>query len=77
MNSPNYCIRCGKVRIVTKTWKEGTITYSTSVCPDSSCQSLIDDGLKKKQEHLTMLREQAEKRRKDKQFSSKKRTATA
>lgn len=68
----NQCIRCGKIRIVTKTWKEGTITYSLSVCPDSECQASIDEGLRKKQEHLTMLKEHALKRKQERQQMGRK-----
>ncbi|MBI4999717.1 hypothetical protein HZB97_03035 [Candidatus Gottesmanbacteria bacterium] len=42
----NVCIRCGKPRIVTKTWKEstkgGVITHTTTTCPDPDCQKIID-----------------------------------
>ena len=42
------CIRCGKVRIFSRRWKEkvdgkGTmITHEESVCPDPECQKIVD-----------------------------------
>jgi len=45
----NVCIRCGKTRIVTKTWKEyvgtSTVTYTTTACPDQACQKIVDKKL--------------------------------
>lgn len=45
----NLCIRCGKVRIFDKTWKEyiGTslIIRTRSVCADVSCQKIVDGEL--------------------------------
>ncbi|MCR4324967.1 MAG: hypothetical protein NUV69_04755 [Candidatus Curtissbacteria bacterium] len=43
------CIRCGKIRIFQKKWKDrgengkGTLmTYEQSVCPDQECQKIVD-----------------------------------
>lgn len=42
----NPCIRCGKPRIVVRTWKEcieGSILIHTSTaCPDAACQKIVD-----------------------------------
>ncbi|OGK42606.1 hypothetical protein A2954_06280 [Candidatus Roizmanbacteria bacterium RIFCSPLOWO2_01_FULL_37_12] len=42
----NICIRCGKPRIVVKSWEEklgfSTITATNTACPDSECQKIVD-----------------------------------
>ena len=67
----NICSRCGKPRIVAKTWKErikGSVDIHTStVCPDAACQKIVDGKLaaqKQKREALEkekMQRAQAKK----------------
>ena len=45
----SICIRCGKVRIFSKKWKDkengkgSLITYEETVCPDAQCQKLVDE----------------------------------
>ena len=40
------CIRCGKIRIFKRKWKEKvkgpTITHIEMVCPDPECQKIVD-----------------------------------
>jgi len=47
--SLNVCIRCGKPRIVVKTWKEHvkgfTTIYTSTACPDPDCQKIVDRKL--------------------------------
>lgn len=47
----NLCTRCGKERIVSRTWKERAgssfITITESVCPDKACQSKVNAENKK------------------------------
>lgn len=55
----NPCIRCGKERIITKTWKEkigtSTIINTESVCPDLECQKKVDlDNKKYRERHAAM-----------------------
>lgn len=42
----NVCFRCGKQRIVVKTWKEhtrgGIVVHTTTTCPNPECQKVID-----------------------------------
>lgn len=42
----NPCIRCGKERIVVKSWNEqiglAFTTFTTARCPDDACQKLVD-----------------------------------
>lgn len=44
--SGNPCIRCGKERVIKKTWKElvgnSLITYTTTTCPDAKCQEIVE-----------------------------------
>lgn len=65
----NPCTRCGKERIVAKTWKEKIETYSgisvvvhtETICPDKACQALVDKELevqRKKREKIKTDREQ-------------------
>lgn len=52
-HNSNPCIRCGKERITSKTWKETVknfigstiVTYTETVCPDSDCQKIVEKGL--------------------------------
>ncbi|MBX4205695.1 hypothetical protein KW795_00690 [Candidatus Microgenomates bacterium] len=64
------CTRCGKLRIVTKTWQEqvGTslVTYTTTTCPDPDCQKAVQGGLdklKKQREALEKDKQQREQER--------------
>ena len=45
----NVCTRCGKQRIVVKTWKErikdSTIIHTSNACPDAACQKIVDGKL--------------------------------
>lgn len=45
----NPCIRCGKPRIDGKTWEGkigvSSITYTMTVCPDSECQKIVEQGI--------------------------------
>ena len=66
MNS-TPCIRCGKPRIVAKSWKEqvGTsfLTYTMTVCPDPECQKVVDDQLQSKKDKLEKIQRESVKRR--------------
>ncbi|OIO15415.1 hypothetical protein COY59_04360 [Candidatus Gottesmanbacteria bacterium CG_4_10_14_0_8_um_filter_37_24] len=59
----NICVRCGKPRIVVKTWKENGITYSETACEDKECQSILTQELKKKMDRLKLIKENSMKRR--------------
>ncbi len=69
----NPCTRCGKERIVSKTWTEEienfmgktTIKHMETVCPDPECQKVVDEKIdiqKKKKEALQQEREERMKR---------------
>lgn len=67
MQQDNLCIRCGKVRIVGKTWSEkiggSMVTYTTTVCPDAECQKLVDEQLNKKKDRIEAIQKESAKRR--------------
>jgi len=69
MTENTRCIRCGKVRITTKTWKEhvGTslVTYVETVCPDPECQKIVMEQLKKKKDKIDALQKESLKRKKE------------
>lgn len=77
----NVCIRCGKVRIFSKTWQEksgtATLTYSNYVCPDPKCQIIVEKQLAKRvkdkeaNEKAREERAQANKRNRSIDFSRK------
>ncbi len=50
--SGNYCWRCGKERIVVRSWEEkvGTsvVTTTETACPDIECQKLVEKANKKR-----------------------------
>ncbi|MBI4991140.1 hypothetical protein HZB96_03540 [Candidatus Gottesmanbacteria bacterium] len=64
-NSP--CIRCGKERIVAKSWTEyigaSLVTYTTTVCPDPECQKIVDDQLKKRKDKLETIQRESLRRK--------------
>jgi len=62
------CIRCGKLRIVAKTWSEkindSLVTYTQTVCPDSECQSKVENELEKKSNKIKDIQQKSLERRK-------------
>lgn len=66
MNSATACIRCGKTRILFKTWIEenegrgAKITATLYVCPDKECQKIVDE----KFEEMKRKRLESEERKK-------------
>ncbi len=61
----NICYRCGKERVVIKTWKEkvwdSVIENTESVCPDKKCQAANDKDMRK----LKHKRLELEKRKRE------------
>ncbi len=43
------CTRCGKQRVVIKSWSEvigtATITHTEAECPDPDCQKAVNSGI--------------------------------
>ena len=64
----NPCIRCGKERIIKKSWRENInnslITFTQTACPDPSCQKIVEEDLQKKKDKIASIHEESEKRRK-------------
>ena len=62
----NPCMRCGKERIVVKTWKEkfgdSVIINTESVCPDKECQKKVDIDNKKYSERQAAMKLKSEQR---------------
>lgn len=59
-NYSNPCSRCGKERIVAKTYKEDTgysiVVTKVMVCPDQDCQSKVDADNQKHQDKYAKLK---------------------
>lgn len=80
MTSNNPCIRCGKERIVSKTWKEevtnffgsSVITHTETVCPDEECQKVVDAKFKQEKEKKEALMLEKQKRYEQSQKNAKK-----
>lgn len=74
--SNTVCIRCGRERIVSKSWTEyvGTslVTFVANVCPDEECQKIVDAQLKKKKENLEKIQNKSIKRREANRITRKK-----
>ena len=68
MSDTTPCIRCGKSRIVAKSWTEkignSVITYTQTVCPDEECQKIVDSDLQKKKDKITAIQNKSLERRK-------------
>lgn len=68
MNKPfsNPCVRCGKERIVLKTWKEkiwdSIIINTETICPDPECQKLVNKDNKKQRDKRTAMKLRSEQR---------------
>jgi len=62
------CIRCGKTRIVGKTWKEkingSMVVFTQTVCPDNECQKIVEEQLQLKKAKLADIHQKSLDRRK-------------
>ena len=67
MSEGSPCIRCGKLRIVAKTWQEevngAKVTVTQTVCPDAECQKIVESELKKKMEKIANIQKESQERR--------------
>jgi hypothetical protein len=65
--STTPCIRCGKIRIVKRTWTEkvggSAVEYTMTVCPDPECQKAVEEQLQKKQDKLASIQEESKRRK--------------
>lgn len=75
MADSNPCVRCGKERIMSKSWKKyiGTslVTYSSFICPDEKCQEIVDAEFKKKKDHIEAVQANSLKRKKENKRNKK------
>ena len=66
MEITNNCVRCGKQRVLVKTWDEltvsTTITRSIWYCPDPECQKIVDKGIQDKKDKAEALRRDIEEK---------------
>lgn len=62
----NPCVRCGKERIVIKTYKEfvgnSLVINTLTACPDPDCQSRIDTQLAKEERFRAEMKLASERR---------------
>lgn len=62
----NPCVRCGKERIVIKTYKEfvgnSLVINTLTACPDPDCQSRIDTQLAKEERFRADMKLASERR---------------
>jgi len=72
----NPCSRCGKERIIIRTWKEkvdsSVIINTETACPDKECQAEVEKINRKQQERSASLKRESEKRLQSRKDSSKK-----
>ena len=61
------CIRCGKDRIISKTWTEkigeSKVVRTDTVCPDPECQKIVEEQLQVRNDRMRQVQEQSLKRR--------------
>lgn len=75
----NQCIRCGKERIVVRTWKEqvgySTVTNTEMACPDPQCQAQVEKENQKQVDKYQLMKKKSEDRMKKRYANAlKKRT---
>ncbi len=62
----NFCIRCGRPRIVVRTWKEkldtSIIINTETACPDPECQKKVDTENKRQKDKHDAMRLRSEQR---------------
>lgn len=62
----NICIRCGKARVVVRTWEEkldfSTVTNTEMACPDPQCQKIVSQENNKQLQKYKRLKKKTEER---------------
>ena len=62
----NKCSRCGKQRVITKTYKEkvgnGYVFYTETSCPDPECQSKVNKDNQNENKKRAKIQDEQEKR---------------
>jgi hypothetical protein len=77
--SNNFCIRCGKKRIVIRTYTKkvgnSSVVYTKTACPDPECQKKVDEENKKdylKRKSIKDKQAKKEKERKKRSAQSRR-----
>lgn len=81
----NLCIRCGNVRVFSRTWKEvikaygnqTTITHTQFVCLDAECQKLVEAQLAQQREKRELVEYQKELAKANKHKNTNKLPSTS
>jgi len=77
--SGSRCTRCGKTRIVIRTYKkkvnDSEVFYTLTGCSDKECQKKVDQQLKKEKEKREHIKKEQLRREEQRKRNSKKRTA--
>jgi len=62
----NPCSRCGKERVVVKSWNKrvgnSLLTYTLTSCPDPECQKRVSGDLRKEAARRSAQKKEAEMR---------------
>jgi hypothetical protein len=66
----NPCTRCGKERIVSRTYNEeiatffgtSTVTHTETVCPDPECQKIVEERLDAQKQKSQELKDEKQKK---------------
>lgn len=59
----SICIRCGKVRIFSRKWKDkengkgAVVTHEETICPDLECQKIVDEKFQEMKDRRTQMEE--------------------
>lgn len=55
----NPCVRCGRQRVDGKVWTEMVghvlVTYAQTICPDSTCQKIVEEETTARREKRELL----------------------
>lgn len=64
----NPCVRCGKERVILRTWKErvgnSVVVNTDTICPDPECQKLVNKENKKQRDKHAAMKLRSEQRAK-------------
>lgn len=67
----NFCSRCGKQRVVVKTYKEkignSVVTYTEKACPDPDCQKRVNTQLASDETKRKRIKSENVKREQERQ----------
>lgn len=62
----NICTRCGKLRVVVKTYQEkvgnSIVVYTINECPDPLCQKIVNGQLRDDEKRRVLVRNDQKKR---------------